>query len=103
MRNLYLDDMRTPPSGYDLVRSYDEFVAWIDENGVPDLVDFDHDLGDFDVDGNERTGVDCAKYLVMVCMDQKVGVPRFNVHSGNPGGAANIISFMNTARRVVGI
>lgn len=56
--NLYLDDFRDPrDSGYYLnnpiyetlewvvVRNYDEFVKCVEENGVPEVISFDHDLG----------------------------------------------------------
>jgi hypothetical protein len=47
MKKLYLDDIRTPKTkGWDIVRSYDEFVKWIEENGLPDKLSFDHDLGE---------------------------------------------------------
>jgi len=53
--HLFLDDVRMPgdaswirlPSArYDIVRSYDEFVEFIQERGVPEFVSFDHDLAD---------------------------------------------------------
>ena len=49
---LYLDDQRTPTEtipGYhpwNVVRNYEEFTKWIIENGIPDLVSFDHDLAE---------------------------------------------------------
>ena len=45
MKKLYLDDIRIPQTeGWDIVRSYDDFVNWIEMNGLPDVVSFDHDL-----------------------------------------------------------
>ena len=39
LKKLYLDDIRTPKTeGWDIVRSYDEFVNYIETNGVPDVV-----------------------------------------------------------------
>ena len=47
MKKLYLDDIRIPQTeGWDIVRNYEDFVAWIRLNGVPDEVSFDHDLGE---------------------------------------------------------
>lgn len=58
MIKLFLDDLRLPshvwrdtidPDYEDdrswvIVRSYSAFVSWIMENGLPNLVSFDHDL-----------------------------------------------------------
>jgi len=62
MRKLFLDDIRSPKDAiglvpshmnqfywsndWDVVRSHDEFVDFIEKNGVPDFVSFDHDLAD---------------------------------------------------------
>ena len=57
--SLYLDDLRTPTEtlpGYhpwNVVRNYDEFKEWILRNGVPDLISFDHDLGEEHMNDNE--------------------------------------------------
>ena len=60
MRKLYLDDICSPPdSSWIVVRSHDEFVAWIQTHGTPDEISFDHDLGD-----GVPTGMDCAKWIV---------------------------------------
>ncbi|OON70353.1 cyclic-phosphate processing receiver domain-containing protein [Hymenobacter sp. CRA2] len=85
---LYLDDLRTPRTeGWVVVRSFEEFVATITERGVPAEISFDHDLGWDEARGCERpSGYDCAKWLVA----QGLLVERFNVHSANPVGAANI-------------
>ena len=42
---LYLDDIRNPKTdGWIIVRSYNEFIKWIEVNGIPDEISFDHDL-----------------------------------------------------------
>lgn len=98
-KKLFLDDVRPVPSGWELVKSYGEFVDWVAANGVPDVVSFDHDLApehydpnwdnpDRNIDYasmNFKTGYDCAKHLV------GIGVPKLvRVHSWNVAGAANI-------------
>lgn len=54
MRKLFLDDERVPgdvtwislhDGPYDIVRSYDAFVAYVEEHGVADVISFDNDLG----------------------------------------------------------
>ena len=109
---IYLDDVRTPQTdGWEIVRSYDDFVKWIQENGLPDEVSFDHDLADEHYvqsinssDGNtsyydyntikEKTGYECCKYLVNECMKRGIKHPEFAVHSMNPVGARNIMDYV---------
>ncbi len=119
MKNLYLDDFRIPEDSFkytyntdylklkwDIVRNYDEFVAYIEKNGMPDLISFDHDLADehyapeehwekYDEwktsqNFKEKTGFDCAKWLIDFCIDNKANLPKIYVHSMNPVGAENI-------------
>ena len=91
MKKLYLDDIRTPKTeGWEIVRSYDEFVEWIETNGVPDEVSLDHDLGEF-----KKTGYDCAKYLMNYCYHNGLPSPEVNVHSANPVGRENIEAYVN--------
>jgi hypothetical protein len=87
MVKLYLDDIRNPQSpGWSIVRSYEEFCSFITEFGVPELISFDHDLGD-----GVPTGMDCAKWLV----ENEYPVKQINVHSANPVGRANIEGLLN--------
>lgn len=105
---LWLDDIRDPNTNDWLdrfspvkpiynyyivwVKSYKEFKAWIDSNGLPAAICFDHDLGDFG--DNEKTGYDCAKYLVQFCMDNNLDIPKFDVQSSNGPGADNIRAYL---------
>jgi hypothetical protein len=116
---LYLDDLRTPTNvlpGYEpwfVVRNYDQFVDWISTNGMPDFVSFDHDLADEHIDDyfaqkivqgyqnpmyeeyTEKTGLDCAKWLVDYCQNNNIPICGCSVHSHNPVGARNIHSLIN--------
>lgn len=112
---LWLDDYRDPMEGQWLVfspikesayevhwvKSYNEFVGWIQGNGLPTAICFDHDLADehkIDLDEyegermiyTEKTGYDCAKWLVNYCLDNKKDLPLYNIQSGNPVGKKNI-------------
>jgi len=88
---LFLDDVREAPDGsWHVVRSYDEFVRYIEAHGMPDEISFDHDLGD-----GVPSGMDCAKWLV----ETERPVPRFTVHSANPPGRMNIFSLLENWRR----
>ncbi|MBB1151444.1 hypothetical protein H4K35_15260 [Myroides sp. NP-2] len=86
---LYLDDLRPIPNEFIGVRTYTEFINYINQNGLPDFISFDHDLG------LEESGFDCAKWLVNYCLDKKIGLPEFTVHSQNPVGKKNIESLLN--------
>jgi hypothetical protein len=118
MRKLFLDDSRKPPDfTWDVVKSYEQFIAYIKLHGVPDIISFDHDLGDEhyavyqdtphvsegkaqDYYGKfqEKTGYDCAKWLV-----ENNKLPKeFYVHSMNPVGALNIRFVMEGAYRQKG-
>jgi hypothetical protein len=132
MKRLFLDDLRVPldcPKAHymsyrkiDLriyheewyvVRSHGQFVKWIEENGLPDLISFDHDLGDdsnlkgvlpieewFDLENNrEYTGMDSAKWLVGYCIDNELPLPEFAVHSANPAGYDNINGLLNSFKK----
>lgn len=111
---IYLDDIRTPLDDmWTVVRSYDEFVSLIQNVGLNNVerISFDHDLGDTAMDEywentvknytidysniKEKTGYDCAKWLVNYCMDTGETMPKVYVHSANPIGAANILGYIN--------
>ena len=111
---LYLDDVRTPKDAdWQVVRSYDEFVAHIRLHGLEnyDLMSLDHDLGDtamseyynnvhpnYTLDYSnitEKTGMDCAKFLVAESMTKGIPLPAIYVHSANPIGSANIMGYVN--------
>ena len=111
---LYLDDVRIPKAdNWEVVRNYDEFVAHIKMNGLEnyELMSLDHDLGDtamneyynnvspnYTLDYSniqEKTGLDCAKFLVAESMNTKIPLPQIYVHSANPIGSANIMGYIN--------
>lgn len=89
MRNLYLDDVRDAPhEDFDVVRNYSQFVNYILTKDMPEIISFDHDLGE------EKTGYDCMKYLVEYLIDNPDSFhPFVNVHSQNPVGAENIFKY----------
>lgn len=73
---LWLDDCRNPtdyeiPCGFDdvlWVKSFYSFVDWINRNGLPSGISFDHDLADIESEV-EKTGYDAAKWLSAYCID----------------------------------
>jgi len=111
---LYLDDVRTPTEGeWELVKNYEEFVSHIRLHGLEnyEVISLDHDLGEsamqeyytntkpnYLLDYNnitEKTGMDCAKFLVAESMTKGIPLPAIYVHSANPIGSANIIGYIN--------
>ena len=125
---LFLDDVRNPIDcvsyikdniyieDWDIVRNYNEFINYITENGIPDLISFDHDLADehyhpsmFNNDNTiyndrrehfkEKTGYDCAKWLCDYCSENGLPLPTYLVHSMNPVGRDNILGVLKTFER----
>jgi hypothetical protein len=118
MIKIYLDDVRTPLDlDWIVVRNYDEFISKVTEIGLEniELISLDHDLGDtamiewrrnvyhnYTLDYNnitEKTGMDCAKWLVDQWLD---GAPVVEVvvHSANAIGSANIMGYINNYKHV---
>ena len=127
--NLFLDDARQPHQvgwvdlpqvTWTIVKNYNEFVKIIQKNGLPNIITFDHDLGEehyaeyhwahsekniaskgiFRYDHmKEKTGYDCAKWLVEYCMSKELDLPVYYVHTMNPIGAKNIISLFASYKK----
>ena len=115
---IYLDDIRTPiEDGWTVVRNYDEFVSTIMYIGLENIevISLDHDLGDtamkewhknvyhnytLNYDNiTEKTGMDCAKWLVNQWLDGGKVVDVFT-HSANAIGSANIMGYINNYRHI---
>lgn len=125
---LWLDDLRNPYLNIEgkvperflkgnmvWVRSYEEFVGWIEKYGVPWEISFDHDLvyshytpekywDNYELsktwqdiqEHTEKTGLDCVKYLINRILDNKnIELPICNFHSANPVGNDNMKTLWN--------
>lgn len=104
---LWLDDIRDPSEGNWFsfnpidspfitvwwVKDYGEFTKWIENNGLPAGICFDHDLGMSKQ--QEKTGYDCVKWLVEYCIVNRQPLPKWNVQSANPVGKDNINGLLN--------
>ena len=102
-------------SEFVIVRNYDEFVNFIRKNGLPNIISFDHDLADEHYSSDmhastevynknyetfqEKTGMDCAKWLVDYCLENGLQLPDYVVHSANPVGKKNIESYLLNAKK----
>lgn len=115
---IYLDDVRTPiDKDWIIARNYDEFVKIVKTYGLENIktISLDHDLGDtamkewhknvyhnytLNYDNiTEKTGYDCAKWLVEYCMEKNLPIPKFNIQSANPTGKMNIHSFLKNYQK----
>ena len=126
---IWLDDIRNPLENDWLVfspieqpfapvwlKSYDEFISYIKTYGLPDAICFDHDLGlprqlvlrnegkskresRRIVREEEKTGYDCAKWLVDYCIDNNKSLPLYNIQSANPVGKENIKSLLENFKK----
>jgi len=128
--NIFLDDIRQPKDvtwvelplvEWIVVKNYNDFTRVISSFGVPTRVTFDHDLADehyqeyvwnnhpnninkgkFRYDQmKERTGYDCAKWLVYYCIERGVSFPEYYVHTLNPIGKENIISYIENFKKSI--
>lgn len=99
---LFIDDLRDPPvhefrpeHDYIVIRSYAEAIGWMRQNGCPNFISFDHDLGS--IDGLD--GVDIVKWMINRDLDSNfTWMPEhfaYTVHSANPVGAANIVGMLD--------
>ena len=112
--HLYLDDLRKPTdNSWQVVTNYNQFISHIRLNGLEnyEVISLDHDLGEeamnefynnalpnykLNYDNiNEKTGYDCAKWLVAESMTKNIPLPQIYVHSANPIGSANIMGYVN--------
>lgn len=104
-----------------VVRNYNQFTKKIEKNfkngKFPKTISYDHDLGRehtkyyFENGGHEnppdpakatfveKTGMDCAKWLINFCMDNNLNLPEFKVHSRNVCGKANILGILDNFKK----
>lgn len=100
---IWLDDFRVPDKAFNVcyniiwLKNYSDFCNYINTNGIPDHIAFDHDLGE------EKTGYDCAKYLVNYCASHNIDIPTFSIQSSNPVGRDNIKQLLNRYHQVFNI
>lgn len=84
------------------VKSYEQFVDWIKKNELPDGIAWDYDLGS-DIarekvkNGMSKTqarkekrgtknGLQCAKWLIEYCRENKFELPPYVMQSANEDG-----------------
>lgn len=104
---LWLDDCRDPSQDDWLIFSpigrmnlnviwvtkVQEFKDWINLNGLPDGICFDHDLGE------ELTGYDAAKWLCEYTENHELTLPPYSIQSANPVGRENIHKYLENFKK----
>jgi hypothetical protein len=108
MYNLFLDDMRNPNKflndirTWEVAKNYYEFITIIKNRGLPQFISFDHDLPYENPEWpEEKTGYDCAKWLIEYCMRTGQKLPDYQVHSMNPVGKKNIEAILSNYENVI--
>lgn len=113
MTNLILDDVRDEQAcfqvtgnqrylqlDWDIVKTYDEFVNYIQTHPMPNIVSLDHDLFDehylegahygfqnFNYQAvKEKTGYHAVMWLIDYCLENDIKLPESYCHSMNPYG-----------------
>ena len=112
-----MDDERNPSDvtwiildkiEWTIIRNYYDFVKIIEKNGLPEIISFDHDLGPVafqkalgisirpfnKIQEEEKTGYDCAKWIIDYCDKNNLQLPKYTVHSMNFIGKQNIITLL---------
>ena len=105
----------TKPEDWVIVRNYDQFVQVIKERGIPDFISFDHDLDRsamreyfFAIENGkpfnynnvkEKTGLDCAKFLIDKCKESVRILPEITLHTANTLGWENINAELEAYRK----
>jgi hypothetical protein len=86
----------------------------INKEGLPKIISFDNDLADehyqayikykqtgLNIDNlkfTEKTGYDCACFVVDYCLNNRLDLPEYYVHSMNPVGKSNIVQTLERGR-----
>lgn len=94
MNKLWIDDIREPPDDSWMVARNAKSALMTIALYKPDIISFDHDLGE------EWTGYDIATVILNMVYSGMYDCPEYHVHSANPIGATNIRSCMAQAKRL---
>lgn len=122
---LFLDDTRKPSDvnwvdlplvEWTIVRDYKQFVDTIKSRGMPEFIAFDHDLADehYGYTGEigrddeyeehrkkykEKTGYECALWVINYCVDNNLKMCPHVAHSVNPVGRSKINGAFESYKR----
>ena len=90
---IYIDDTRKKPFSFDKIfLDAESFLEWYKNNPQAiEVLSLDHDLG-----LNKMTGYDLVKEIVSI----NPTIKAIYIHSANPIGFKNMLSYLNNAKRV---
>jgi len=81
MIKVYLDDLRTEPEGWVLVKTAQEAIDLLITNDVAEI-SLDHDLGEEE----NGTGYDVITWLEEAVYERNFKPPVIHIHTANPVG-----------------
>lgn len=88
------------------LKTYDEWINWAvnvwhqeDDDEYINYFCLDHDLGCFDKEGKEKSGLDVAKDIIDELIISGRKLPFYECHSSNPAGRENILSVFETYKK----
>ena len=93
--NLWLDDIRPMPEGFDYWAKTAQDTIFMIDYGNVEYISFDHDLGCSD--GN--TGYTVASHIEKLAFLGEIEQIDYDIHSANPEGRKNIQMAMTSAER----
>lgn len=79
------------------VKNLMQFKNWINQNGLPDAICFDYDLGT-----SKPTGYDCARWLLQYCFKNNRSLPQWASQSTDPEQKAKIKRLLKKYSKDVG-
>lgn len=92
--NLYLDDLRSCPKEFILVKTVEEAIYYL-TNFEVSILSLDHDLGE-DKEGKLLpTGYDLAKYIC----ENDINIKEIYLHTDNPVGRENMYEILKGSQR----
>lgn len=77
------------------VKNLKEFEDYIINNGLPNMVSFDHDIKPKNYEGEHENGADVANWLVNYCKQNNLKLPWCFAHSANKNGIEKINQIIN--------
>ncbi len=116
---LFLDDERQPyyvatlkdnaiyrKEPWTVVKNYNDFIKYIENNEMPELISFDHDLcsehyryafSEHIPYGimKEKTGFHCLLWLILFCNKNTIKLPRILIHTQNVTGEKNMNNILD--------
>lgn len=92
--NLYVDDLRDCPEGFEVARTVEEAVKIL-ESGRVKILSLDHDLGEDEHGNLLPTGYDLVKYFCQ----HGLKAEKIYIHTDNGVGRENMYQTLLAARR----